>query len=192
MRDDAFVGDSESDSVSDSVTNSQSADYLKQSDADLLRQCRVEAFRASGPGGQKRNKTDSAVRLTHQPTGLTTQAFEDRSQHRNRAHALTRMRRVIANNVRRPVDLNAYAPPPELGAILPRAKPRRIGPNHRDYPKGVQALLDLFVAADCSVADTAAHVGLSTGALSRLVLADPDLHATVNDLRAAANLRLLR
>ncbi len=174
------------------VTNSHSADYLKQSDADLLRQCRVEAFRASGPGGQKRNKTDSAVRLTHQPTGLTTQAFEDRSQHRNRTRALARMRHAIAHNVRRAVDLDTYAPPHELRAILPSAKPRRIGPNHRDYSTGVQALLDLFVAADCSVADTAAHVGLSTGALSRLVLADPDLHAIVNGLRAAANLRPLR
>lgn len=179
-------------SVNDSATNSRPPNYLTQTDVDLLKQCRVETFRASGPGGQKRNKTDSAVRLTHQPTGLTTQAFEDRSQHRNRAHALARLRRTIAVNVRRPIDLDAYTPPPELVAILPIAKRQRIGSKHHDYPQGVQALLDLFVAADCSVADTAARVGLSTGALSRLMLADPDLHRVVNDLRTAAKLRPLR
>ena len=158
----------------------------------MLKQCRVETFRASGPGGQKRNKTDSAVRLTHQPTGVTTQAFEDRSQNRNRSHALARLRSAIAFNVRRPVDLNAYTPAPELEAILPTAKRQRIGPKHRDYPNGAQALLDLFVATERSVADTAAHLSLSTGALSRLILADPDLHAVVNDLRIAAKMRPLR
>jgi hypothetical protein len=174
------------------VTNSARLDYLHRSDADLLAQCRVETFRASGPGGQKRNKTDSAVRITHLPTTLTAQAFEDRSQHRNRAHALARLREAIALNVRRPVDLDAYTPPPELAAILPLAKRQRIGPQHRDYPLGLQVLLDLFVASGCSVADTAERLGLSTGALSRFLLADPHLRRVVNDLRTAANLRSLR
>jgi peptide chain release factor len=52
---------------------------------------RVEAFRSSGPGGQHANKTSSAVRVTHLPTGLVTVAQEERSQHRNRALALARL-----------------------------------------------------------------------------------------------------
>jgi len=53
-------------------------------DERLLAQCEVDTYRASGPGGQKRNKTSSAVRLRHPPTGLIVIAEESRSQHENR------------------------------------------------------------------------------------------------------------
>ncbi len=54
-------------------------------DEQLLAQCEVDTYRASGPGGQKRNKTSSAVRLRHLPSGLLVIAEESRSQHENKA-----------------------------------------------------------------------------------------------------------
>ena len=166
--------------------------YLKFSDSELLNDCRVETFRSYGSGGQKRNKTDSAVRLTHAPTGITSQAFEDRSQHRNRSRALVRLRETIALSIRRPVRLDGYTPPPELQIILPNVKWNRIGRHHRSYPAGIQVLLDLFFACDCSISETAAHVGISTGSLSRMILADSHLLHAVNKLRLAADLHPLR
>ena len=65
------------------------------SDEQLLAQCEVDTYRASGPGGQKRNKTSSAVRLRHPPSGLIVIAEESRSQHENRARALRRLRQAL-------------------------------------------------------------------------------------------------
>ncbi len=68
------------------------AEEVRINPADL----RIDTYRASGAGGQHINKTDSAVRITHLPTGLVAECQDDRSQHRNKARALA----VLAARIR--------------------------------------------------------------------------------------------
>jgi peptide chain release factor 2 len=76
---------------------------LPESDEDLLRECEVDTFRSSGPGGQHVNKTESAVRLTHVPTGVVVTCREERSQHRNKALCLQKLRERVEQLNHRPV-----------------------------------------------------------------------------------------
>jgi protein subunit release factor B len=69
---------------------------------NLLKDCDVETYRASGPGGQHRNKTESAVRITHRPSGIVRVARDDRSQLRNRQIALERLWRALEAKRRKP------------------------------------------------------------------------------------------
>ena len=67
----------------------------------LLRVCDVETYRSSGPGGQKKNKTESSVRVRHRPSGIVRIATESRSQARNRIVALERVYRALEARARR-------------------------------------------------------------------------------------------
>nr|GMD23171.1 peptide chain release factor 1 [Ipomoea batatas] len=178
-------------------------EYLMMSDEQLLRQCEMETFKSSGPGGQHRNKRESAVRLKHRPTGVVAQAAEDRSQHMNRASALNRLRAQLAlkdlsddifyipfESVRNSIDLDDYTPPQELIQILPansslKGSGPKIGPNNPKFIMGMQALLDLIFVVEGSVSEAAKKLGLSTGALSRLILSDDSLRMAVNEFRTS-------
>ena len=90
---------------------------IPETDDGLLAECRVETFRAGGPGGQHQNTTESAVRLVHLPTGVQAIARDERSQHRNRSIALKRLRAALERLNRRP--------PPRIGTGIPRGERRK-------------------------------------------------------------------
>jgi protein subunit release factor B len=78
-------------------------DYvLPETDEALLGECDVQAFRATGPGGQSVNTTDSAVRLKHRPTGIVLVCRRERSQLRNKNDCVRRLRERI-KEAQRPV-----------------------------------------------------------------------------------------
>jgi protein subunit release factor B len=90
---------------------------LPETDDDLLRECEVETFRSSGPGGQHVNKTESAVRLKHLPSGIVVTSQQERSQHRNKALCLQRLRKKIE-------QLN-YRPPKRVPTRMPAGAKNR-------------------------------------------------------------------
>src|SRR6516164_5064284 len=86
------------------------AQWTDLSDEGLRAQCETDLYRASGPGGQKRNKTSSAVRLRHLPSGLIVIAEESRSQHENKAKALRRLRQALFLQLRNGISLGVGTP----------------------------------------------------------------------------------
>jgi protein subunit release factor A len=96
---------------------------IPDSDDALLRECRVQVFRGSGPGGQSVNTADSAVRLVHVPSGITVVARNERSQLLNKRAAVTRLRKRLEQaNYRAP---RRVATRPSRGATERRLSSKR-------------------------------------------------------------------
>lgn len=167
-------------------------DLLALGDEALLAACELDRFRASGPGGQKRNTTDSAVRLRHLASGIEAQANESRSQHENRARALRRLRMTAALTLRAPVALEGYAPPPELEAARRPRGDLSLGPRDARFPAAIAALFDLLEARGWRLSDAAADLSVTTAALARFAARDPVVLRAANERRRALRLRPLR
>jgi hypothetical protein len=167
------------------------SNWTALTDDQLLAQCEVDTYRASGPGGQKRNKTSSAVRLRHPPSGLLVIAEESRSQHENKAKALRRLRRALYLELREPV--------PESPADHPDFAPARDGEGRlhlsakdpRFWP-AAGIVLDVLAALEARVGDAAERLGTSTGNLIDFLQTDPKLWQAANQLRARAGQKPLR
>jgi hypothetical protein len=167
------------------------AHYLLATDDALIAQCEVDRYRASGPGGQHRNKTESAVRLRHKLSGVSAIGEDSRSQAENKLHAVRRLRAAIALEVREPAP---PLPSPRLAALVAGgtaplgAKTKLTG----EYWAAIAELLDLLVDGGLEIAATAQKLGITTGALSKLLLHDEAVGRAVNDLRRARKMRPLR
>ena len=163
-------------------------------DDDLARQCELDRYRASGPGGQHRNKTESAVRARHLATGDAAHADDSRSQHENRGRALRRLRMNLALEVRAPVTLEPFVPSPALAKLIAAGAAAQ-GERTRQtagFWLAAAHLLDLLIACDVEVGVAAAHAGLGTAAFARLLTCDDALLRVVNQHRGQRGLRLLR
>ncbi len=171
--------------------------WTQLSDAQLLAQCAVDTYRASGPGGQKRNKTSSAVRLRHELTGLIVIAEESRSQHENRARALKRLRQALYLKLRDSVGTESARADGDDGLSPVRAGIGKDGRLHlgvkdpRFWP-AAGVVLDVLLAQQARVSETAAALGLTTGNLIDFLQTSPKLWEQANILRAQFGHKPLR
>jgi len=171
------------------------AEFRDLNDAALLAQCRWEAFRGRGPGGQKRNKTSNTMRLTHVPTGISVIAGESRSQAENKLRAIRRLKMKLALEFRRAIEPRDWEPPPWVDQI--RTRPAKDAPpgagmrlqiSHRHplYFHLVGLVLDLLDSRRGHVADVAGLLGLSTSGVIKFLADDPHLWGAANQIRASA------
>jgi hypothetical protein len=168
------------------------SEYLSLTDEQLLAECDVDTYRARGPGGQHRNKTESAVRLRHRPTGLVVIGEERRSQHENKANALRRLREAIALRVRTPVDRLMFYPPEWFKALLDKAGRLKLGRRDARSLPAAQLLLDVLAATEGRVSDAAGLLGLTTGNFSDFLTDEPGRLVEANRIRAGFGLKPLR
>ena len=143
---------------------------LQLDDVALSAKCEIDFFRATGPGGQKRNKSSSAVRLKLTGTAFAVTDCTERSQHQNRANALRKMRMLVALNCRCEV-----APDPALPSACAKKNPA--------YPLWCARIFDVLAAENWELAPAAAKLGWTTTALLKVLSGDPELWRNFCDIR---------
>lgn len=156
----------------------------------LLRDCELQQTRRGGPGGQHRNKTESAIVLTHRPTGITGQASERRSQHENRDVAIERLRTNLALAVRS--ELDEERRPSELWNSRKRSRQIAVNANHVDFPALLAEALDFLNFDQFEVGITAERLGITSSQLIRFLKLCPAAFKMLNGERMRRGLRSLK
>jgi hypothetical protein len=156
----------------------------------ILADCEVRRLRRSGPGGQNRNKVETAVALHHKPSGVKAEANERRSQAENQTVAVFRLRINLALEVRQPREINV-APSSLLQSRLIGGK-ISISPSHDDFPAILAEVLDFLAAYQADVKATADHLGCTTSQLTKFLKQEPRALLLVNRWREDQNLHRLQ
>jgi hypothetical protein len=147
---------------------------------DLLADCQTRRQRRSGPGGQHRNKVETAVVITHAPSGVQGEASERRSQEQNRRQALFRLRVNLALLIR---TEKCDEPPSRLWQQRCIGGRLVISSEHDDFPAILAEALDVLTARDFQPRAAAEHLGCSPSQLVRLLRIEPRALKWVNQQR---------
>jgi len=147
----------------------------------LLNNCRITRTRRSGPGGQHRNKVETAIVIEHEATGVKAEASERRSQEANREQAVQRLRVKLALEIREPVS--PESPPSELWQSRCRGGRIPVNKDHEDFPAILSECLDRLASHQWDVPPAAGELGLTNSQLIKLCKIEPHALKLVNEQR---------
>lgn len=156
----------------------------------LLADCVIRRTRRSGPGGQRRNKVETAVVIEHRPSGVVAEANEARSASENQRTALFRLRVNLALSIRRVLS-ETHEPGP-LWCSRCRGGAIVINPAHDDFPALLAEALDFTASCGMDVREAATRLGCTATQLVKLLKHEPRGLALVNQARRSAGLHALR
>jgi hypothetical protein len=155
---------------------------------DLLAQSEVTRTRRSGPGGQHRNKVETAVVIHHLPTGIKAEANERRSQELNRQVAIQRLRTKLALKLRtEPEDCQS-----PLWSSRAQEGKLTINPDHDDFPALLAEALDALATAEFDLPGTATRLGVTTSQFVKFLKSEPQAISLVNHERQSRGLNSYR
>jgi len=156
-------------------------------DDALLKQCQVSTGRAGGPGGQHRNKVETAVILTHTASGVSAQASERRSQVENKRVALKRLRLNLAVEhrcaTRTPTGLAEIAS--ELWQRRRQGQKLPCNPENKDFPALLAEAMDVLFDSGWDPRKAGIRLGVSSTQLVKLCKNEPRAMAAINEARKA-------
>jgi hypothetical protein len=156
----------------------------------LLAECDVQFLRRSGPGGQHRNKVDTAVVLRHRPSGVKAEANERRSQAENRGVALGRLRVNLALELRTSRD--AEAVPSPLWRSRSGGGRLEVSAAHADFPALLAEALDVLSAAGFDPRLAGETLGCTPSQLVKFLKKEPRAMGLVNAERVRRGLHPLQ
>ncbi len=161
-----------------------------ESDDVLLDVSQITFLRRSGPGGQHRNKTETAVIVQHLKTGLRGEANERRSQAENRRLAIFRLRLMLATGVREPfLDDSSVS---ELWRSRSKNRRLAISEDHADFPSLLAEALDCIASHAFQVDVAASRLLVSSSQLVKLLKQHRPAFELVNRERQVRNLGILK
>ena len=161
---------------------------VELSDEKLLEQCGVKRTRGSGPGGQHRNKVETAIVITHLETGITGEASEKRSQDENKIVAIKRLRQNLAIQIRSRRN-------EKLGKVAFKriqSKKISVNTNHADFPILLAEALDRLYENEFDISSAAETLRCTNSQLLKFLKQLPAAFEYFNEQRKIRELPRLR
>lgn len=158
----------------------------------LLAECEIKRTRGSGPGGQHRNKVETAIVVEHKPTGVRGEASERRSQEQNRQQAIQRLRVKLALEVRHKPPMEPIGEPSPLWKKRSQGGRLSVSASHEDFPALLAEALDALVTAGFEFPPVAQQLGVTTSQLVKFLKVEHAALTLVNRERQTRGQSALR